>query len=228
MSSICFAKGQAVPVDSKEAFLSAKILVDFIRDFTFLSEQQLMAIRKLMESTVQDIMSSVNHISSTADDKIEKASRVLVKDDQSDDFMNASMEEADTKATKTSESAYEQRRIALENKLRRSGGVFSKHMEALSTMDTDVQDLLVKVVGSVSMDDVMAQRLSHVTQSIHLLRAGLSKVVNDHRVFSTQSSVKQLRNEILTEVYRSYTAEEEKQIFHKIFGQPKVSNKKVS
>lgn len=214
-------------MESKESFLAAKILVDFIRDFTFLAEQQLLAIRGLMESTVEEIMTSVNNISSTADDHISQASKVMLKDDQTDKFREVSTEEVDQKEAQLS-SSRDEKRIALENQLRRSGGIFSKKMEALSTMDENVQDVLIKVVGAVSMDDVMGQRLSHVIHSIYLLRTGLARVVKNKGEFNTQKSVKQFRNELLTEVYRSYTAEEEKKIFHDIFGQPKSSHKKVS
>ncbi len=214
-------------MDSKEAFLAAKVLVDFIRDLTSLAEQQLLAIRRLMEVTVQDVMSSVSNISSTADAKKNQASEVLVRDDHNNDFKKTSTQDLDREGEVASAESLEKRRAFLESKLRRAGGVFSKHMEALSTTDTEVQNLLIRVVGSVSMDDVMAQRLSHVIQAIYQLRSGLAKVVSHHRDYQTQKNVKQLRNEILTEVYCSYTAEEEKEIFHKIFGQPKA-NKKVS
>lgn len=211
-------------MDSKDAFLSAKIMVDFVRDFIYLAEQQLLSIRKMMESIVGEIMTSVHAISSKADDKIGTASHVLVKDPGTDRFKNASADEADEHVT-ANESSESKGRASLEAKLMRSGGIFSKHMEVLGTMETEVQEVLIKVVGSVSMDDVMAQRLSHVTQSIKILRRGLSKVMKDNQNFRTQENVKRFRNEILTEVYLSYTAEEEKKIFHKIFGQPKINNK---
>ena len=207
-------------MDSKEAFLSAKILVDFVRDFTSLSEQQLIAIRKRMEQTVEDIMQSVHQLSSKADSRVEQASSVLKKDEETDGFKTEKVD---------SSSAGDKDKANLEDMLRRSGGVFSKHMEALSSIDGDVNDVIGKVIGAVSMDDVMAQRLAHVTDSINLFRRGLAKVVTNFGDFNTQKKVKALRNEILTEVYRSYTAEEEKVIFHKIFGQPKTSSgKKVS
>ena len=37
--------------------------------------------------------------------------------------------------------------------------------------------------------------------------------------------VKMLRNKVLTEVYLSYSSEEEKEVFHKIFGYPRQKNK---
>ena len=169
-------------------------------------------------------MTSVHNLSSATDSNVENASKVLAKEKGSDNFTEATADEVD----KRKESDEQKQKEILEDKLRRSGGVFSKHMEALSFMDREVQAVLVKVVGAVSMDDVMAQRLTHVIQSIHLFRNGLSRVVTDHGSYNTQVKVKTLRNEILTQVYRSYTAEEEKVIFHKIFGQPKTSNKKVS
>ena len=216
-------------MDSKEAFLAAKILVDFIRDFTRLSENQLLAIRKMMEVTVQDVMSNVATISNTADSKTNSTKVVLTKEGKDGEFNQTVISNSEEEASigGSNEEAMDRRKKYLEGKLRRAGGVFSKHMEALSTMDTDIQNILAKVVGSVSMDDVMGQRLSHVIFSVKLLRRGIAQIVENFEFYQTQKNIKQIRNEILTEVYTSYTAEEEKEIFHKIFGQPK-SNKKAS
>ena len=207
--------------------MSAKILVDFIRDFVTLSELQLMSIRRMMETIVNDIMGSMHAMSSRADDKIHTAREVLVKDGNSEDFKRASAEEADDKATAEEPSETDKARASLEAKLMRSGGVFSKHMEVLGTMDTEVKDILNKVVGAVSIDDVMAQRLLHIIQSVHIVRKGLARVLEHTDNYNTQSKVRSLRNEVLAEIYLSYTAEDEKNIFKKIFGQPKIT-KKVS
>jgi hypothetical protein len=208
-------------VDNKDAFQAARILVDFIRDFTLLTEQQLMSIRHMMEETVQEVMSSVNIMSSKADEKRHQASGVLVQDHDTEEFRySATRIQEEVEQFKAVENG-ERRREFLENQLRRAGGVFSKHMEALHTMDTELQEILFKVMGAVSMDDVMGQRLSHVIGAIHVLQNNLSDVISNYEKYLNTRDVKNFRNRVLTEVYRSYTAEEEKEIFHRIFGYPK-------
>lgn len=209
-------------MDNKEAFHAAKILVDFVRDFTSLAEQQLMSIRELMEQTVQEVMNAVHDINSKASQKKNQAIEVLVKDRESSEFRSSTSkirEEVDEIAK--GNVAEVQRREFLENQLRRAGGVFSKHMEALHTIDRDLQDVLFKVMGAVSMDDVMGQRLIHVIDSVLLLKEGISNVVGDYTKYGKPKEVQNLRNQILSKVYRSYTTEEEKEIFHKLFGQPR-------
>src|SRR6476620_3127154 len=105
-------------VESKDSFIASKILVDFLRDFTLLTEQQLVSIRVLMERTVADVMDSVTSMSNVADQK-----KILSQ--QSDDSL---------------------RRDYLEDKLMRTGGLFSKHMEAISGLDRDLQNLIAKII----------------------------------------------------------------------------------
>jgi len=208
-------------LENKDAFQAAKILVDFIRDFTFLSEKQLLAIRSLMEETVQDIMVSVNSMSCKADEKKSQATEVLVRDDETSEFRYSSTKIKEEADQLTKSDSLAKRREFLENQLRRSGGVFSKHMEALHSLDGEVQDILFRVMGAVSMDDVMGQRLTHVVSSLDLLKDGISEVIKNYDAYLRVKEIKLLRNRILTEVYRSYTTEEEKEIFHRIFGQPR-------
>lgn len=208
-------------MDSNESLQAAKVLIDFIKDFTYLTERQLMAIRGLMEETVQGIMESVNSMSDKADQKKNEATEVMIRDAVTSEFKRSSTH-IQEEAAEMSRSVDEgQRRQFLENQLRRAGGVFSKHMEALHKMDSDMQDILFRVMGAVSMDDVMGQRLTHVVSSLLYLKEGISEVVSKHDEFATVQGVTQLRNRILTQVYRSYTTEDEKEIFHKVFGQPK-------
>lgn len=212
-------------MDNKDSFIAAKILVDFIRDYTSLAERQLLAIRNMMEATVRDIMDTILSMSSASDEKIGKASEVLVKNKEGSDFEQSKTlikEESDALKRTSGENA---RREFLENQLRRAGGVFSKHMEALTELDDELQDLLMRVAGSVSMDDVMGQRLNHVISSIALLHEGIAELLSDVDGHRTPQKVKDFRNKILTQVYVSYTSEDEKNVFHEIFGQPKEAQK---
>ena len=169
---------------------------------------------------MQDIMSTIHNMSSVSDLKRDQASQILVKSEQGDSFEKSSTRIKEEQTALGSQNG-SLRREVLENQLRRAGGVFSKHMEAIASLDSELQCLLLRVTGSVSMDDVMGQRLSHVISSIALLNQGIVELLSDFDRFRSPNEVKAFRNRMLTQVYRSYTAEEEKEIFHKIFGQPK-------
>jgi hypothetical protein len=210
-------------VESKDSFVASKILVDFLRDFTLLTEQQLVSIRMLMEKTVADVMNSVTSMSQVADHKKMQANEVLIKDKKSQDFVSSSSKELekDEEAILSGESTDSQRKDYLENKLMRTGGLFSKHMEAISGLDHDLQNLIAQIIGAVSVDDVIAQRLSHIIAGMNHLQVELATLLANYKQHARADAIKLFRNRVLTQVYLSYTSEDERLIFHKIFGHPK-------
>ncbi|MFY7927995.1 MAG: hypothetical protein ACOVS5_03915 [Oligoflexus sp.] len=210
-------------MERKEGFAASKILIDFIRDFTLLTEQQLLSVRKTMEATVAEVMQYVTGMSNLTSEQKARANEVLVRDSESAAFVPSSAKDLSNKedAIISSEKSDEVRKNYLENQLMRTGGLFSKHMEALSRVDSDLQALVSRVIGSVSNDDVMAQRLNHITQSLHELEKELTELLANHKSYLTPEAMKKFRNKVLTSIYLSYTSEEEREIFHKIFGHPK-------
>lgn len=210
-------------MESKDSFIASKILVDFLRDFTLLTEQQLVSIRMLMEKTVADVMDSVTSMSQVADEKKLKANEVLIKDKRTQDFVSSSSKELEKDEVNilSSGSNDSRRKDYLENKLMRTGGLFSKHMEAISGLDRDLQNLIAKIIGAVSVDDVIAQRLSHIIASMNQLQVELGVLLANYKKNSRADAIKLFRNRVLTQIYLSYTSEDERLIFHKIFGHPK-------
>lgn len=210
-------------IENKDSLIASKILVDFLRDFTLLTEQQLVSIRVLMEHTVAEVMNSVTSMSDVASEKKVKANEVLIKDKTSQDFVSSSSQELEKneKQILSGQSNDSLRKDYLENKLMRTGGLFSKHMEAISGLDHDLQNLIAKIIGAVSVDDVIAQRLTHIISSMNHLQSELSSLLGNFQQNARSESMKLFRNRVLTQVYLSYTSEDEKLIFHKIFGHPK-------
>lgn len=214
-------------MERKEEFVASKILIDFIRDFTLLTEQQIIAIRRLMESTVRDVMSHVTQISNLSSEHNDKANKVIVSGQGQTHLVLSNRSEIEKKEQILLNGSGGDllRKAALESQLMRAGGLYTKHLEALSRMDTDVQALISRVVGSVSNDDVMAQRLSHVISSLNQLQLGLSEVLGSFQKYLKPEAIKGFRNKVLTQVYLSYTSNDEREIFHRIFGHPKEIKK---
>ncbi len=210
-------------IESKDSITASKILVDFLRDFTLLTEQQLVSIRVLMEKTVADVMDSVMSMNNVATEKKVKANEILVKDKASQGFVSSSSKELEKNETQilSGQSNDSLRKDYLENKLMRTGGLFSKHMEAISGLDHDLQNIIAKIIGAVSVDDVIAQRLSHIISSMNNLQNELSELLVNFKQNARAESIKGFRNKVLTQVYLSYTSEDERLIFHRIFGHPK-------
>ncbi|RZA17998.1 MAG: hypothetical protein EOP10_21770, partial [Proteobacteria bacterium] len=143
----------------KEVFQASKILIDFLRDFTFLSEQQLLSSKKMLEGIVFQVMNSMSEVSDTSNQKVGAAKQVLVKDEKTGQFVaskTVAVEQKEVEAMMSSPNSEALRKIILESKLLRSSGSFSKHLEAISMLDNNLQKLLSNVIGAVSLDDVIA------------------------------------------------------------------------
>ncbi len=213
-------------LEQKDVFQASKILIDFLRDFTSLSEQQLLSTKSMLEGIVSQVMASMMEMSEEASHKAVEANEVLVKDMGSGDFVSSSAHAVEKKEADHPQAGRDDmRKLFLESQLLRRSGVFSKHLEAISMLDTNLQKVLSDVIGSVSVDDIIAQRLSHVIQSLRTLQRALAVFLTDFRSECTVARVKLLRNTVLTEVYLSYSSEEEKEVFRKIFGLPRLMSK---
>ena len=203
----------------RDCYLAAKILVDFIRDFNLLTEMQLLAIRHLMRQTVEEIMESVSEMSERADESNRRASEILRLNELDGSFSSSPIPEMDdSNFTGTNEHLKIE---YLETRLRRSGGLFSKHMKAMDLLSREMQELIMHVIGSLSIDDVLGQRLTHAITSIRILKDALSEVISNYEMYQNPSEVKILRNKILNAVYGTYSSEDEREVFHRIFGKPK-------
>lgn len=210
----------------KDVFQASKILIDFLRDFTSLSEQQLLSTKDMLEGVVSQVMASMMKMSDESSHKKVEASEVLIKDFNSGAFVSSSASAVEKKeAAQPDADRADNRKVILGSKLLRSSGVLSKHLEAISMLDTNLQKVLSDVMGSVSVDDIIAQRLGHVIQSLQTLQRALAQFLLDYKTECSPERVKLLRNKVLTEVYLSYSSEEEKEVFHKIFGYPRQKSK---
>ncbi len=205
----------------KEVFQASKILVDFLRDFTSLSEQQLLSCKKMLEGIVEQVMRSMTELNDESARKVKAAKDFVSHEGE----IKSSLEKKDSDIAQVSENSETIRRLVLESKLLRSSGTFSKNLEAISMLNTDLQKLLAQVIGAVSLDDVIAQRLSHVIESLQTLQSALAQFLKDYKSECRPERVKLLRNQVLTKVYLSYSSEEERDVFHKIFGHPKSTSK---
>jgi len=100
---------------------------------------------------------------------------------------------------------------------RKLASVYSKHMEALATMDDSVRDLVMKIMGALSADDVIGQRLDHAKMSIKSLCVSLDYVLIDVSRRFTLENVQRACDDLLHHTLNLYTTEEERDLFKKHF-----------
>jgi hypothetical protein len=77
--------------------------------------------------------------------------------------------------------------------------------------------ILIKMMGNLSNDDVMSQRMEHVVKAIRLLQKSISRVLADPEANLRSSEVHFLCNHVLHQVLKDYTMESEKKCFKSVF-----------
>lgn len=211
-------------------------LILFVRSYTDLLEKQLEDSRALMREAVDGVMNSIQAISDKTALKKRQANAVIVNTytnpdaetkatmDSVQDEVNKVLEEAMNGGGAAASVAAKPARDTdeLRNKLRRSAGIFSKHMEALETLDTELQDVLLHMMGMLSRDDVIAQRIEHVTLAMQAMQMSLSYMLVDFETRCNKEGVECLTRDLKSFIMRSYTMEEERRVHFAVFPEDKA------
>ena len=217
--------------DKLDKVLASNHLVSYLSRYSEVLELQLREIQQILQGTVDEIMAAVEEINSRAADGKNKANKILDETyfnpseetkkavDSIQASVDALLEGGDLDALAETETD--------EDIARRTGGIFSKHMEALSEMDQSIANKLVEVMGSLSADDIMAQRISHMHAGIRALQLSLTRILVNFDDLYTPENVLKICNDLLNLTYKTYTTEEERLIFKEVFG-ANLSDKKAS
>lgn len=104
--------------------------------------------------------------------------------------------------------------------LRQIANLFSKDVEAVCAADARLGQLLSSLMGVVSTDDIIQQRLNHVLLGVRRFNSALITMIQGKEAM-TIDDVASFRNVVLSDIYRAYTTNDEREIFHQIFGSPK-------
>ena len=182
-------------------------LIGFLSQYSTLLDQQILTVRNTLLATVEQAMSGVMALNEAADHKLKKADEVLVKD-QAAGFVSKSAKDLD--ATFKDPSA----------KVKNINETLSSHMAGLGNLDENVRSFLFAIMGGLSIDDVVRQRLEHVSTALVALQAGIQKVITRYKSGETVTDafLGEIQTEMLGLMFKAYTMEDEKVIFKKIFG----------
>jgi len=219
-------------------------LVTFMRAYTDLLEKSLVNIQGSMRDTVEGVMKGINDISNKTAAKKREANEVLVTTytnpdadavkamDSAQDEVNQimNMAAAGAPAVPPAPQFTAVDGNAGGDTLRRSSGLFSKHMEAMETLDGDLQGMLMTMMGALSQDDVISQKIEHVTAALNALQTSLTYLLTDFSGRCNEEGVERFAKDLKAVVFRSYTMEDEKKIFYSVFPEdrPVKAPKKAS
>jgi hypothetical protein len=213
---------------------ASRALIAFIRSFTDLQEKHLEGILVTMREAIDAVMNGIQEISSRTATSKAKANEVLVSTYTNPDsevkrsmddvqaevdrvLAQASGGDATPAAAPVAAPATTGDSEVARDALRRTAGMFSKHMEALETLDGQLQDQLIHMMGQLSRDDVIAQRIQHIMMAMQALQASLTYLLTDYENRCRPADVERFVSELKGYTFRSYTMDEERQAFYEAF-----------
>jgi hypothetical protein len=218
--------------EDKTRMMVGRQLVIILNKYTEVIQLQLLGLRKTMLAEVEDVMKVVQRLSQATDQKAKAADAILEQtylnpDEATKEFVETVQHSIDSlfENYKMDEHflVISKEQSVIDDKLRRFAGQFSKHMEAMSTMDSATSSILFRMISALSTDDLVAQRLQHLVHAIHALEISLSYILIDFSRRFTTEEIERVKNDLLAYTYRQYTMEQEKELFRKIFGPPPKS-----
>lgn len=211
---------------SPVARLASREFVNFLQKYTEVIELQLVGVRSMIEESVDEVMEGINKLSLETGEKAKSANAALEEtyldpDSKTKELVTTIQSSVDKLLDEASNSnSNEVQENEDDDKLRRFGGRFSKHMEAMNAIDKEVSQILYNMVASLSNDDVIRQKLEHTYDSVHALQVSLSSILVNFEERYNLKEVKKMKEDLLAYTYKLYTAEDEKSIFRQFFKTP--------
>ena len=101
-------------------------------------------------------------------------------------------------------------------------------MSGLSNLDESVRGFLFAIMGGLSMDDVVRQRLEHVSAALVAQQAGINQLIAKYNAGEkvTEAFIEEIQLQMLKVMFKAYTMEDEKIVFKRVFGSVKGINQK--
>ena len=209
-------------------------MASFLQKYTEAMTLQIKAIQAEVDNSVSGVMQALQGLSLSTEQQKKEADRVLEATYLNPDAKTAMMVDNIQKST---DDIFEQAQMAVAQEastgspktvvvtdttsdVRRMGGMFSKHMESLSTMDDSMKDLVMTMVGSLSNADVIRQRLDHIAEMLRAMDLGISNVIVDLDARLNLEVVESFKVKLLDFSYGIYSIEQERSLFKGVFGPP--------
>ena len=213
-------------------------LIGFLDTFSALMEYQLKLIRETMAGTADNVLEGVKNISDLTEKRKEAAEHALesayfnpdaetqVLVDGLHEMIDNLFDEVKDKFEKgenLEELTTAEPEVLLQNRLKRFDSRFRSDMKNVKNLDDDLQNFMMGMIGALSSEDVIAQRLDHVIMALKVLQTGLNYVLIDYENRCNQGELDKVITDIKNYTYRQYTTEEEKTEFDTHFPDHKAS-----
>ncbi|MEI8027470.1 MAG: hypothetical protein WCI18_14070 [Pseudomonadota bacterium] len=186
--------------------------VDFLTSYTDMLTDHLKDLQREMEVAVVDVMKQVSLISDTSSEEAGNAVKILSGE-------NGEFKEVDAKEKIQKELArVDGKRLQeqMGQSMLKAGNKLKADMALLSEVDDKIKTSVFNIIGLVSNDDVVRQRLEHVGAASVALQVVIKEIYTKHENISVELIEKEIK-ELNEKVLKSFTMEVERVEFRKIF-----------
>lgn len=199
-------------------------LVKFISDYTELLQGQIQSIKGDMASIVDEVMESVKSLNNAQIEKTKMAESILlkgndeVKTERTDKFKEYSAKLKNEVESETFKKANVDVSHMMSTNVKKVGNELREHMKSLENLDSKMQELILTMVGAMSADDVVGQRIDHVSFALDKMSKELSGIVQDFETKFVPTQVEHFGLELNKAVFSKYTIPDERECFIKVQG----------
>lgn len=215
---------------------SFRITAKFLSDYFGLLALQIKSCREIMTKAVEGVMNEVKEISDFADKKKEQANDVIFDCYINPDANSSEIiEDMQKEVSKIFDAASGENSLkaSVPNKIEnthlstsdtsavRKYGLFAKKLEALSNADGDIGNHVLSIIGLLSADDVVSQRLEHVILTLSKSQEIIDRLLRHEDPLNFSTKIQNEISALHSYMFKIYTTEEEKKVHHAIFNKLK-------
>ncbi len=197
-------------------------LVSFLGQYGLLLEKQLEEVKTTLSKSFNHVMTGVNSLSqATAAKKKEAESAiesVYVNPDQETAKLVGEVQSSVDSIFETAKSSQSPQQKTengsgeLSSTMSRLQAKFSDKIQGVTKFEQDLHSLLYEMVGSLSADDVVAQRISHVSACLRAMQLGLANIMVDYPHRCSQEDIQKFASDLLRFTTGVYTMSAERKL----------------
>lgn len=207
---------------NRDKLNASRELISFLNKCFQLLELQTGLVKNGLEATVVEVMEEIEKLSSStqtarADAEEAISNTFLNPDEETQKFVDNIQSYVDS-IVDGNESSDEAQDLFQKN-VTRFGGRFTKHMEAISNLDDKVRDVLVVMMGALSVDDKLSQRLNHLNLCIEAFKVFLAYILIDFENRSSAPKIRSLMEDLEVYTWNVYSTNEERELHAEILGE---------
>lgn len=207
---------------------ASKDLIIFLDRYMKLIDKHIIDIKNNINDTTGNLMSTLNEMDLAGEDRKKLANTVLtVKSKNKTDILKEKFQGDDDFFENTDISEIEKleeniiSNIKNDNdegfkKIKFNKERFSKHMKNLDYLDEKIKNVMFTIMGALSNDDVISQRLIHILDAFKALQDGISKIIIKFDSNFNQKNINNFTSKSLDRMYSQYTMESEKKCFNSV------------